>query len=96
MIFLVQVQMLDSDKKLDPEGKPASGYVCNSYGEHSTFLCAVRLKERLDFAMRESVMENSYLNSITAHYSYWTSADCAQYVLLQLYRYRPAASNTLQ
>jgi hypothetical protein len=48
-----------------------------------------KLRERLDFTMKESAMENSYLNAITAHYSYWSSADCAQYVLLQLYKYKP-------
>ena len=47
-----------------------------------------KLKERLDFMFKESFTESSYLNSITAHTGYWTSSDCAHYVLLQLYRYR--------
>ena len=48
-----------------------------------------RLKERLDFMMRESMTESSYLNSIKAHFGYWSSQDCAQYILLQMYSYKP-------
>ncbi|XP_064389425.1 phospholipase DDHD1-like isoform X1 [Halichondria panicea] len=47
-----------------------------------------RLRERLDFMLKESFAENSYINSLTAHTGYWTSTDCAQYVLLQLYSYK--------
>jgi len=47
-----------------------------------------RLKERLDFMLKESLTENSYLNSITAHLGYWTSQDCAMFVLLQIYSYK--------
>ena len=55
------------------------------------FLCTCffykdKLKERLDFMLRESLTESSYLNSITAHCAYWTSQDCAMYVLLQIYK----------
>lgn len=47
-----------------------------------------KLKERLDIMLRESFAENSYLNSLTAHTSYWTSSDCAMYVLLQIYKFK--------
>ena len=47
-----------------------------------------KLKERLDFMLKESFAESSYINSLTAHTGYWTSQDCAQYVLLQLYSYK--------
>lgn len=47
-----------------------------------------KLKERLDFMLRESLTENSYINSLTAHTAYWTSQDCAMYVLLQIYKYK--------
>lgn len=47
-----------------------------------------RLKERLDFMLKEGMVENSYLNSITAHTSYWTSQDVAMFLLLQLYSYQ--------
>ena len=47
-----------------------------------------RLKERLDFMLREGLTENSYINSLTAHLCYWTSNDCAMYLLLQLYSYQ--------
>ena len=40
MIFLVQVQMLDSDKKLDPEGKPACRIPTGSIHKMSVFLCS--------------------------------------------------------
>ena len=38
--------------------------------------------------LREGLVENSYLNAITAHHSYWTSADASMYLLLQLYSYQ--------
>lgn len=47
-----------------------------------------RLKERLDFMLREGLTENSYLNAITAHTCYWTNPDCAMYLLLQIYSYK--------
>lgn len=47
-----------------------------------------RLKERLDFMLRESIAEISYINAIKSHLSYWTSLDCAQYLLLQIYTYK--------
>ena len=53
------------------------------------FIPADRLKERLDFVMKESVTDISYISSIMAHFSYWSSQDCAQYLLLQLYTYKP-------
>ena len=48
------------------------------------FFSPDRLKERLDFMLRESMVGNSYLNALTAHLSYWSSSDVAQYLLLQL------------
>ena len=39
--------------------------------------------------MKESVTDISYISSIMAHFSYWSSQDCAQYLLLQLYTYKP-------
>ena len=53
-----------------------------------SLLISDRLNERLDFMLREGLTENSYLNTITAHTGYWTNADCAMYVLLQLYSYK--------
>jgi phospholipase DDHD1 len=47
-----------------------------------------RLYERIDFMLREGITENSYINAMTAHTSYWTNADCAMYLLLQIYSYK--------
>ena len=58
------------------------------------YYCAVlfdhveKLRERLDFMLRESFTESSYMNSITAHTGYWTSPECVQFILLQIYKYR--------
>ena len=61
-------------------------YYCHS-NQHA-LLILDKLKERLDFMLRESLTENSYISSITAHLGYWTSQDCAQYLLLQIYSYK--------
>lgn len=63
--------------------------ICINDLPSSVLLLAERLKERLDFMLKEGLAENSYLNSITAHLSYWNSPDVAHYILLQLYKYKP-------
>lgn len=76
------LQLYDDDSKLPVESKQYFiGYL---------FIITIldRLKERLDFMLREGLVENSYLNAITAHNSYWTSADTTMYLLLQLYSYQ--------
>jgi len=52
---------------------------------------ADKLYERLDFQLREGTMSSSYVNSFTAHTSYWNDPDVAMYMLLQLYKYQPSA-----
>ncbi len=60
-----------------------------THGNPSIIPPVDKLKERIDFMLRESLTENSYINSLTAHFSYWTAQDCAKYLLLQIYRYNP-------
>ncbi|CAI8058120.1 Phospholipase DDHD1 [Geodia barretti] len=78
---------LFSSKKTEPppQTKVPDGVV----NDDKLFVGGDRLKERLDFVMKESVTDISYISSIMAHFSYWSSQDCAQYLLLQLYTYKP-------
>lgn len=59
--------------------------------DDSTLPLKDKLYERLDFQLQEGTMSSSYVNSFTAHTSYWTDSDVAMYLLLQLYKYQPSA-----
>jgi phospholipase DDHD1 len=79
-----------SSKKSEPPPQsklPSSGSVID---DDKQLVGEDRLRERLDFMMRESVTDISYLKSVNAHFSYWDSQDCAQFLLLQLYTYKPS------
>ena len=47
-----------------------------------------RLQERLDFQLREGIVENQYLSSLFAHTSYWGNADVLLFILCQIYQYQ--------
>nr|KAJ3423000.1 hypothetical protein HK105_004959 [Polyrhizophydium stewartii] len=40
---------------------------------------------RIDFALQEGILENPYLSSLGSHMSYWADADCAMFILKELY-----------
>jgi hypothetical protein len=78
--------LFSSSKKTEPAPQPKVPE--NVVDDDKTLRLQDRLKERLDFMLRESMAESSYLNSIKAHFGYWSSQDCAQYILLQIYSYK--------
>ena len=47
-----------------------------------------KLQERLDFQLREGMVENQYINSIFAHTGYWNNADVALFMMCQIYTYK--------
>mmetsp|Transcript_127 Transcript_127/g.965 ORF Transcript_127/g.965 Transcript_127/m.965 type:complete len:769 (+) Transcript_127:453-2759(+) len=39
---------------------------------------------RLDFILQDNLLDNSYFSAISAHFAYWSNADCAMFVLRAL------------
>ncbi|XP_067895253.1 phospholipase DDHD1b isoform X9 [Heterodontus francisci] len=49
----------------------------------------VELEHRLDFELREGLVESRYWSAVTSHTSYWSSLDVALFLLSFLYTQRP-------
>ncbi|GCB69955.1 hypothetical protein scyTo_0005579 [Scyliorhinus torazame] len=52
-------------------------------------LLYVELEHRLDFELREGLVESRYWSAVTSHTSYWSSLDVALFLLSFLYTHRP-------
>lgn len=50
-------------------------------------LDAVDLEHRIDFELREGLVESRYWSAMTSHTAYWSSADVALFLLTFLYNY---------
>ena len=48
-----------------------------------------KLTERLDFTLKEGMLESSYLNFLTAHCGYWESKETILFILLQIFNFVP-------
>ena len=46
-----------------------------------------KLIERLDFALKEGILESSHLNFLTAHTGYWESKETILFILLQIFSF---------
>lgn len=51
------------------------------------FLCVlVELERRIDFELREGLVESRYWSAVTSHTAYWCSYDVALFLLTFMYR----------
>ena len=48
-----------------------------------------KLTERVDFALKEGMLESSHLNFLTAHSGYWESKETILFILLQIFNFVP-------
>ena len=48
-----------------------------------------KLTERLDFALKEGMLQSSHLNFLTAHTGYWESRETILFMLLQIFNFVP-------
>ncbi|XP_072895950.1 phospholipase DDHD1b isoform X1 [Hemitrygon akajei] len=55
----------------------------------SGLLLGAELEHRLDFELREGLVESRYWSAVTSHTSYWSSLDVALFLLSFLYTQRP-------
>ncbi|XP_038634996.1 phospholipase DDHD1b isoform X2 [Scyliorhinus canicula] len=59
---------------------------------NSGLLYGTELEHRLDFELREGLVESRYWSAVTSHTSYWSSLDVALFLLSFLYTQRPPGS----
>ena len=48
-----------------------------------------KLTERLDFALKEGILDFSHINFLTAHSGYWESKETILFILLQIFNFVP-------
>uniref|UniRef100_I3IYN5 DDHD domain containing 1 n=1 Tax=Oreochromis niloticus TaxID=8128 RepID=I3IYN5_ORENI len=61
---------------------------------YSFFFClAVELERRIDFELREGLVESRYWSAVTSHTSYWCSHDIALFLLTFIYKQKATPSN---
>uniref|UniRef100_A0A6Q2YD95 DDHD domain-containing protein n=1 Tax=Esox lucius TaxID=8010 RepID=A0A6Q2YD95_ESOLU len=71
-----------------PEGEETKRTVdSQSNWIHSQSLCsAVELERRIDFELREGLVESRYWSAVTSHTAYWVSHDIALFLLTFIYK----------
>lgn len=52
----------------------------------SSFDTAVEMEHRIDYELREGLVESRYWSAVTSHTAYWTSHDVALFLLTFIYR----------
>lgn len=51
----------------------------------SNVLVTVEMEHRIDFELREGLVESRYWSAVTSHTAYWTSHDVALFLLTFIY-----------
>ncbi|XP_021499021.1 phospholipase DDHD1 isoform X10 [Meriones unguiculatus] len=78
---------MDDDKK--PVASPSTTNVATQTLPHSSsgFLdSALELEHRIDFELREGLVESRYWSAVTSHTAYWSSLDVALFLLTFMYK----------
>ncbi|XP_076833918.1 phospholipase DDHD1 [Brachyhypopomus gauderio] len=79
---------VDSAATVESEEKSQSAYGLSTMS-HSTSTVmdtAVELEHRMDFELREGLVESRYWSAVTSHTAYWTSHDVALFLLTFIYK----------
>lgn len=56
------------------------------------FCFAVELERRVDFELREGLVESRYWSTVTSHTGYWCSLDIALFLLTFIYKQKSTSS----
>ncbi|XP_062474458.1 phospholipase DDHD1 isoform X2 [Pezoporus occidentalis] len=73
----------EDDKKAAAAGEPLL-----LHSNSSSFLePAVELEHRIDFELREGLVESRYWSAVTSHTAYWSSLDIAFFLLTFMYKH---------
>ncbi|XP_053192977.1 phospholipase DDHD1b [Scomber japonicus] len=75
----------DKDKEIEEETKevePAMSLSTSAVMDHTS----LELERRIDFELREGLVESRYWSAVTSHTAYWCSYDVALFLLTFMYR----------
>ncbi|NXF46885.1 DDHD1 Phospholipase, partial [Oceanites oceanicus] len=70
------------DKKATTVGTPPLSHSSSGFLEP-----AVELEHRIDFELREGLVESRYWSAVTSHTAYWSSLDIALFLLTFMYKH---------
>ncbi|KAK1793279.1 hypothetical protein P4O66_011664 [Electrophorus voltai] len=76
------VATVESDEK----SQSAYGLSTMSHSTSAVMDTAVELEHRIDFELREGLVESRYWSAVTSHTAYWTSHDVALFLLTFIYK----------
>ncbi|XP_066523902.1 phospholipase DDHD1 isoform X2 [Hoplias malabaricus] len=73
---------------VENEEKSQSAYGLSTMSQSTSTIIdtAVELEHRIDFELREGLVESRYWSAVTSHTAYWTSHDVALFLLTFIYK----------
>ncbi|GAA6109270.1 phospholipase DDHD1 isoform X1 [Tachysurus ichikawai] len=82
---------------LDGEEKSQSAYGLSTMSQSTSTIIdtAVEMEHRIDFELREGLVESRYWSAVTSHTAYWNSPDVALFLLTFIYKSQ-SSSETCQ
>ncbi|NXW46513.1 DDHD1 Phospholipase, partial [Nyctiprogne leucopyga] len=78
------------DKKATTVGTPPLSHSSSGFLEP-----VVELEHRIDFELREGLVESRYWSAVTSHTAYWSSLDVALFLLTFMYKQEDADKSSL-
>lgn len=60
------------------------------------FCVTVEMEHRIDYELREGLVESRYWSAVTSHTAYWSSHDVALFLLTFIYRQQTVNTETVQ
>ncbi|XP_028851803.1 phospholipase DDHD1 isoform X2 [Denticeps clupeoides] len=79
---------------LESEEKSQSAYSLSSMSTSTIISTTVDLEHRIDFELREGLVESRYWSAVTSHTGYWTSHDVALFLLTFMYKQNGPSEQT--
>ncbi|KAG9268761.1 phospholipase DDHD1 isoform X1 [Astyanax mexicanus] len=85
---------------VETEEKSQSAYGLSTMSQSTSTIIdtAVEMEHRIDFELREGLVESRYWSAVTSHTAYWTSHDVALFLLTFIYKSQsssPASEDSL-
>uniref|UniRef100_A0A669Q8K5 DDHD domain containing 1 n=1 Tax=Phasianus colchicus TaxID=9054 RepID=A0A669Q8K5_PHACC len=81
----------EGDDKKSAVGTPPFSHSSSGFLEPTSFLFLlqflVELEHRIDFELREGLVESRYWSAVTSHTAYWSSLDIALFLLTFMYKH---------
>ncbi|XP_031435762.1 phospholipase DDHD1 isoform X2 [Clupea harengus] len=88
--------VLESDEKSQCQTQSQSAYGLSSMSQSTSTIMdtTVDLEHRIDFELREGMVESRYWSAVTSHTAYWSNLDVALFLLTFIYEQRRPSEST--